>query len=465
MVEPILSLLSMHTSNSLWTKLAYPDKKVFLTKTLLYLVNLGIILYFSLLINSATNLISSRFDARVFLERLRSVPVNPLRAAAFALSLFFLIVLFEILRSLFAGGENAGRAQFALFFVYTALCVAIMYFLNMSNKGILMIPAIHAIAFVNQRRQKTACVIVVLILYIVLDQDLAVSALRVVPLDVFIGYYPADAKLRMFAVKTVLFSLNEILFIVFMVAYVQLQIAERNRVQELYDRLNMSLNKLRVANVQLEEYAKKSEEMAKLKERNRLAREIHDTIGHTLTGIEIGLKACLCLPSENGAAVFDQVRKVYELARQGSKDVRFSLKELRPDALQRNTLLPALESLVRQMNECTMSHSYLLAEDEIPDLSGRQEELMYRIVQESMTNAVGHGEATEIEIRIGFDGENVCMAIADNGMGTDALREGFGLTNIRQRVSAFGGRLSIETAAGKGFCLSVALPLAGGALS
>ena len=76
---------------------------------------------------------------------------------------------------------------------------------------------------------------------------------------------------------------------------------------------------------------------------------------------------------------------------------------------------------------------------------------MYRIVQESMTNAVGHGEATEIEIRIGFDGENVCMAIADNGMGTDALREGFGLTNIRQRVSAFGGRLSIETAAGKGF--------------
>lgn len=455
----------MYTSNSLWAKIVFPDKKVFFTKAVLYLVNLGIIIYFSLLINSATNLIGSRFDARVFLERLHSVPVNPLRAAAFALVFFFLIVLFELLRSLFAGGENAGGAQFALFFVYTALCVGIMYFLNMSNKGILMIPAIHAIAFVNQKRQKTVSVIIVLILYIVLDQDLAVSALRVVPLDEFIGYYPADAKLRMFAVKTVLFSLNEILFIIFMVTYVQLQIAERKRIQELYDRLNMSLHKLQVANVQLAEYAKKSEEMAKLKERNRLAREIHDTIGHTLTGIEIGLKACLCLPAENGAAVFDQVKKVYELARKGSKDVRFSLKELRPDALQRNTLLPALESLVHQMNECTLSHSYLVAEDDIPELSARQEELMYRIVQESMTNAVGHGEATEIEIRIGFDGVNVCMAIADNGMGTDDLREGFGLTNIRQRVNSFGGTLSIDTAALRGFCLSVTIPLAGGAPS
>jgi signal transduction histidine kinase len=449
----------MGTIQSLLGRLLLPDKKVFFTKFFLYLVNLIIIVYLSLIIINSTSLICSRFDARVFLERLQYVPVNPVKAGIFSLLFFLLIVIIEIVRSLCIDNEENQTVQFVLFFIYTALCVGIMYFLNMSNKGILMIPATHAILFVNNKREKIISVVIVFLLYILLDQDLASSTFRLVSLDVFIGYYPADLKIRMIAVKTILFSLNEVLFICFLAVYIQMQITERKHIQELNDQLQSSLLKLQVANVQLEEYAKKSEELAKLKERNRLAREIHDTIGHTLTGIEIGLKACLCLPPESTKEVFEQVGKVYELARKGSKDVRFSLKELRPDALQRYSLLPALESLVKQMNECTKTHSYLLLEDDLPELTATQEELIYRIVQESMTNAVGHGEATEIEIRIGFDGFCVCMSICDNGHGAGSFTEGFGLTNIRERVKYFHGKVIISTAPEKGFTLTVSIPL------
>lgn len=437
----------------------YPHRdRIEILKLLLYAVNLLAVIYFSRVMTSATELICESFDARVFIERLRYVPIDPLRASATAFFLFLLLFAVEFAGRYSAAAADSDTLQLAVFFVMIFLCVGIMYCLNMGNKGLLIIPAVQAISGISRKAQKSVAIAVVGLLYILLDQDIASSFVALVPLDSYIDYYPADVKFKLHAERTILFSLNEVLFIAFIAVYIQLEIAKRNRIEELNSRLTESLRQLQVANVQLEEYAKKSEDLARLKERNRLAREIHDTIGHTLTGIEIGLKACLCIDPHDTAAVRDQTEKVYELARSGSKDVRLSLKELRPDALQRNTLLSALESLVQRMNECAKTNSYLLFEDALPELSPQQEELVYRIVQESMTNAVRHGEAREIEIRIGDDGTNLCMSISDNGKGAAVITEGFGLTNIRQRVEYFRGIVSVSSAPGKGFCLHILLP-------
>ncbi len=427
-------------------------------RILMYLVNLITIAYLSLLISNATNLICARYDARIFLERLQYIPINPERVKVVSLGCFLALIVLGFSRNLIGKKKN-NALHFLLFFVDIALCVGIMYHLNMSNKGLLMIPAMHAITFVNGKIEKIISLCIVLILFIVLDQDFISASVKLVSINTFIEYYSAPEKLRMVVFRNVLYSLNEVLFIFYMVLDIQMQIAERKRIQDLNEQLNKSLEKLRLANIQLEEYARKSEDMAKLKERNRLAREIHDTIGHTLTGIELGLKACLCFTKDQIGEVFVQVEKVYRLAQKGSQDVRYSLKELRPDALQRYSLLPALNSLVKQMNECTPCRSFLILEDEIPSLAAVQEELVYRIVQESLTNAISHGGATEIEVRIGFDGVNLCISICDNGKGSDSLFEGFGLTNIRQRVEYFMGTVQVITAAGKGFVLHVSIPL------
>ncbi|MBN2810392.1 MAG: sensor histidine kinase [Spirochaetales bacterium] len=434
------------------------NDKTVLVRLLLYAVNLGMIVYFSYIMITAIDLVCARFDARVFIERLRDVPIPPLRATAASLFLFIIVYSVEkVGMNLRLKGSDA--PQLLVFIIMTVLCVGIMFFLNMENKGLLMIPAVYALSGLERRTQKTIALSIICSLYIGLDQSVASIVIPIVPLDTYIEYYPLFEKNRMNIVRTILLSSNEVLFIVYIALYIQSEIARRNRIEELNDRLRTSLHQLRVANVQLEEYSKKSEELAKLKERNRLAREIHDTIGHTLTGIEIGLKACLCLPENDRSALIHQVGKVYELARSGSKDVRLSLKELRPDALQRYSLLPALESLISAINSCSLTHSHLLLEDEIPELIASQEELVYRVVQETITNAVKHGEATDIEIRIGYDGSNLCISISDNGKGSDSVTEGFGLENIRRRVEFYRGSVSISSSHGKGFCLHVMLPL------
>jgi signal transduction histidine kinase len=95
----------------------------------------------------------------------------------------------------------------------------------------------------------------------------------------------------------------------------------------------------------------------------------------------------------------------------------------------------------------------------MPKIAATQEELVYRIVQESITNSISHGNATEIEIRMDNDGSSLFISICDNGCGCASPKEGFGLTNIRERVEYFKGSVSIVTSPGKGFSLHITMPL------
>ena len=440
-------------------KLFSGEGRLYFVLVLLHVGNATVILFMSLLMKNATALICSSFDAREFLERLQYAPLNPARGGVLSLLCYFCFCCIELYRHFSGTSGKNDNEDFALFFIYLFFGLGSMYYLNMGNKSILLLSAIHAVLHIQSKLRKFIALAIVFILYILLDHDLASSVIRLVPFDVYIEYYPAAEKIRLYAVRTLLFSVNEVLFLVLMILYIQKQVAEHKRIQELNEKLNSSLLSLKTANIQLSEYAKKSEDMAKLKERNRLAREIHDTIGHTLTGIEMGIKACLCFSHNQVDEIFDMLMKVHELALKGIRDVRFSLKELRPDALQRYSLIPALEQLIQQMNECTNTNSYLTLENGIPKMTGIQEELVYRIVQESITNSISHGNATDIEIRIDNDESNLFISICDNGSGCVNPKEGFGLTNIRERVEYFKGNVSIVTAPEKGFGLHIVLPI------
>ena len=113
----------------------------------------------------------------------------------------------------------------------------------------------------------------------------------------------------------------------------------------------MLYHELQNANEQLSEYADMAEKMAQTNERNRLAREIHDTLGHSLTGIIAGLDACLALVDVAPQEVKKQLKLLADVSRDGMKDVRRSVSELRPDEMERLSLNASIRKMVTEWGE------------------------------------------------------------------------------------------------------------------
>ena len=233
---------------------------------------------------------------------------------------------------------------------------------------------------------------------------------------------------------------------------------ENARIRKLNEQLNQ-------ANDQLRDYAVNMERMTQMRERNRLAREIHDTLGHTLTGIIMGADAGLALFDVAPEESKKRIQVVAQSARDGLTDVRRSIKALRPDALEHSSLAQALEGLVENFRLTTSAQIAYYQEASELNLDVDEEDALYRVVQEGLTNAVRHGRADRISIRVTRTGDLVTVSIRDNGIGCGTLVEGFGLRHMRERLDMLGGTLSygnLEQGAQDGytgFFITVGLPI------
>ena len=142
-------------------------------------------------------------------------------------------------------------------------------------------------------------------LYFMANYNMAIFQRHVAPFDVYAAYYRPEVQSVLLAIKNAFQSLNIVLFVLYLVLLVQSQHHEKERIA--------SLNKqLEEANVRLRAYALEAERTAETRERNRLAREIHDTLGHTLTGIAAGLDACIVLVDAAPAVVKKQLEKIVQ---------------------------------------------------------------------------------------------------------------------------------------------------------
>ena len=167
-----------------------------------------------------------------------------------------------------------------------------------------------------------------------------------VPFSAYLDFYNQFARTVFTGVETILVSANVLLFVLFMILLFTGERAEKQRIRKLYEQLND-------ANIKLRDYAVELEHMTEIRERNRFAREIHDTLGHTLTGIIMGADAALALfpiaPEESRK----RVEIIAQSAREGLTDVRRSIKALRPDALEQHTLSEALAEPVDKFRMST----------------------------------------------------------------------------------------------------------------
>lgn len=214
---------------------------------------------------------------------------------------------------------------------------------------------------------------------------------------------------------------------------------------------------LETANQQLRDYALQAEELAATRERNRIAREIHDSLGHYLTVIHVQLQsaqALLVKDPEKAAAMMEKARL---LTKEGLSDIRGSISALRSQELGESDLAAALTKLADE-TETTGLHVDLEIDDVDPGSNSRCRRTIFRIVQEALTNARKHASAQRATVSLSSSGNTLTLRISDNGRGSDKPKGGFGLKGIEERVKDLGGNLVIETAPGKGFTLIAQFP-------
>ena len=229
--------------------------------------------------------------------------------------------------------------------------------------------------------------------------------------------------------------------------------AARSQVQQL------ALD-LRQANHRLAEYAAQAEELATMRERNRVAREIHDNLGHYLTVVNVQIEAAKTIMTTQPEKAHDALNKAQNLTQEGLAAVRQSVSTLRESPLANQTLAEALAQLAEEVRESGLV-TELTITGEPAERDPKIELTLYRAVQEGLTNVRKHARASRVDIHLRYDAQETVLTLQDNGIGTDLAQKSassFGLVGIEERVNLLNGRIHITTAPQQGFQFTITLP-------
>jgi len=216
-------------------------------------------------------------------------------------------------------------------------------------------------------------------------------------------------------------------------------------------------SELAEANLKLREYAVQAEELAVARERNRLAREIHDGLGHYLTAINIQIKAAAAVSAQDPRLAGEALSKAQSLAEEALADVRRSVSALRADPSTSRPLSETLALLLGELKSNQVQTQFVLEGAPRP-LDPQADFTFYRAAQEGITNVRKHANARKVVLTLTYGPRSVRLVLRDDGVGAEDASGGFGLVGLRERAELLGGVLSVETAPGQGFNLALELP-------
>jgi signal transduction histidine kinase len=211
----------------------------------------------------------------------------------------------------------------------------------------------------------------------------------------------------------------------------------------------------RAARERIQELAVEVSELAAAQERNRIAREIHDSVGHGLTVVSVQMEAAKKLLDVDPPRAREHVERAQAVAKEALAEVRRSVAVLRKPGNDR-PLVDAVRALV---DEC---HGEIDAELRLEGtpraLSPAIEFALYRAVQEALTNVRRHANARAAQIVLAFTPQAVDLRVKDDGVGAAEVHGGFGLVGMRERAELLGGTVAVDTRPGAGFELRITLP-------
>src|SRR5438552_10316061 len=213
--------------------------------------------------------------------------------------------------------------------------------------------------------------------------------------------------------------------------------------------------------IQLNEFAEQSRQAAVLEERNRMARDIHDTLAQGFTGVIVQLEAAedaiaCCRRKEAN----EHLQRASELARRSLNEARRSVHALRPGALQDGNFWEALKGIIKNTTAGTAVHTTFELRGKLPELSHVWQENLMHIGQEALTNALKYAHPHNFETRLSCNTKQLRLELRDDGDGFKVKdrHDGVGLTGMRERVEQMGGELKITSLRGKGTKVVVTVP-------
>ena len=198
------------------------------------------------------------------------------------------------------------------------------------------------------------------------------------------------------------------------------------------------------------------EEMATLKERNRIAREIHDTVGHTLTTVIVEMEAGRMLADREPADARNRYEMAQAQAVKALDEMRYSVRMLSDKSHQQD-----LSKIIEEILHTTMNHTgvKIKYEIDVPNCTeDRLNQLLARALKEGISNSIRHGKSTAFFVKLWKDNGQIRMLIQDNGTGCHPIEMGFGLTSMQQGIKQAGGWVKFSSEPQEGFEISISLP-------
>lgn len=422
-------------------------------RTFMMFWNFFMITCYAMIFMFSTNYIIANNLSRDFLSSLNYIPENP------GLIFFETLILFScviVLMNFFDYRVKEYPFENLLFLsIETIQGFFIMKSLYFSYNGIIYLIFCDALFRFKENKYVKWLTIPLSLLLIISNYDFFNTLFPLVNADAYFEVYTSTTRGLLQVGINFLDIINLLFFILFLMIYIA------NEVQE-NERMTQELIMVHQVNHELENYAAVSEKIAEDKERKRLAREIHDTLGHALTGIAAGVDACIAMIDINPEATKKQLMVISKVVRQGIVDVRNSLNKLRPGALEQHGFKGAIENMIEEftsVSDLTISLDYRL--DKV-DFENTKEDILFRVIQESVTNAVRHGDATHIDISLYIEDNSLYLKIQDNGQGCEEIHYGFGLKQMKERLGMINGKVAYD--GHHGFLTIVTIPLQEGEL-
>lgn len=221
--------------------------------------------------------------------------------------------------------------------------------------------------------------------------------------------------------------------------------------QKLYDKLREKEEELKAANEELEAYANTIEEITVLRERNRISREMHDSVGHALSTINIQLRGIEKLIGKDGEQASKLCLDLADFTKDSLESVRAAVRAMKPRELEEYEGIVAVSEMIKNFQKLSGIEVKLRVSDKIWSLNSDQTMAIYRIIQEFLSNSLRHGKAGKVNIFLNFLEDGIRMHLKDNGIGASDFKEGVGLKSIKERLSTWGGSMEYFTKPGEGF--------------
>lgn len=420
----------------------------FIVKNTMFILNVIIVLFYVAVITITTKYIIGNDLARSFLDKVMYMPTAPVYIISGSVGLLLCLAYCVYYRE-FNNIRNK-TINYLYSLLEVVISVILIFLIYLSYNGIILFVFCDCMYHLKKGLKYQVLLVALGLIYLLANYEIVTYFYPLVNIEEYFLVYDASIRNCLIIIKRLLEGFNIILFIIFMIIYILKQIQEN-------EYINKKLSMVAMINKKMQKYVIVTEKFGEKNERKRLARELHDTIGHALAGMAVGVDACITMIDKNPQLAKAQLKIISKAIRKGMKDVRNSLNKMRPDFLQQYRLKEAIEKMKEEISDVTDLKINLNYQIDETGFDTKIEDILFRVIQESITNSIRHGLATVVDIDIYKENNLLCLKIKDNGKGCKAINYGFGLKQMVERVSQIRGDINFYSE--NGFTTEIKIPL------